>query len=114
MKLHYNTAWTVWIISISFTKKCQSPTVDTRRRFDDMREITLVAFLIEIFKAISLSGMLSMLPQIVICPMSNPLQFSKSRIGERETVFDITASGPFFGIMGKFIFGLLTQSQILS
>lgn len=55
MKLHDYATWTLRIICIGFTKKSQGPSIRSGRRFDYMRKIPFIFFLIEVFKAVILS-----------------------------------------------------------
>ena len=77
-----------------------------------MREISLVLFLVEIFRLVVFAGMLRVLAQIVFAAMRHAFKLAKARRGERKLVLNVAGARANFGVVGQLVAVMLAQLQV--
>ncbi len=79
MELHIHAAWTRFIFGVCLAKKRERAAISTSGWFDDMGEISLVLFGVEVFHLVAAARMLGMLAEVIVASMRDSFEFAESR-----------------------------------
>ena len=112
IELHEHATWAAWIRRVRLAQQGERSAVSTCRWLDDVREVALVARLVKVLRLVVLAAGGGMRAQVEIGSMRNAFQLAVAGSGEREPILDVTGTGAFLGIVGKFIAVVLAQLQV--